>query len=91
MQRCMQDIPHENNLAQKEPNINLHFSLQTDQHTVEPQVGFVVFVEPGSVVVETEAGEEYYTVVGQSDEDEDSKRSRHQPLRHIRVYRSKVF
>lgn len=48
-------------------NINLQLSFQTNQHTVEPQVYFVVFIEPGSIVVETIAWEEYHDVVSQSD------------------------
>ncbi len=62
---------------------------RANQDTVEPQVYFVVFAEPGSVVVETEAGEEYHDVVSQGDEDEESQRSRHQPLigmKNIRMY-----
>lgn len=55
-------------------------SCHSHQHTVEPQVYFVVFVEPGSVVVETIAGEEYHSIVSQSDQDEEGQSSRHEPL-----------
>lgn len=44
-------------------NTSLESSVRTHQDTVEPQVDFVVFVEPGSVAVKTVAGEEYHHVV----------------------------
>ena len=40
----------------------------------------MVLCQPRSVVVETDAGEEYHEVVSEGDEDEEGKRSRHQPL-----------
>lgn len=50
------------------------------QHTMEPQIYFVVFVEPGSINMETMAGEEYYDVVGQGNQDEKSQGSRNKPF-----------
>ena len=56
------------------------------QHTVEPQVHVVVLAEPGSIVVEAVAGEEYHQVVGQGDEDEDGQSRGHQADRDDNVF-----
>lgn len=61
-------------------NTSLESSFRTHQDTVEPQVDFVVFVEPGSVAVETVAGEEYHHVVSRGDQDEENHCGKHQPL-----------
>lgn len=64
--------------------IKLSF-FHSHQHTVEPQVHFVIFVEPGPIVVETVAGEEYHDVVRQGDQDEESQSSGHLPLIGMKV------
>lgn len=78
-------------LPQKMLNMNLRLSFPTDQHTVEPQVYSVVFVEPGSIAVETVAGEEYHNVVSRRDQDEESQCSRHQPLIGMKNIRESIL
>lgn len=63
--------------------MNLHFisvCCCTNQHTDEPQVYFVVFVEPGPMIIDTIAREEYHDVARQVDQDEESQCDGHQPL-----------
>ena len=61
-------------------NTSLESSFGTHQDTVEPQVDFVVFFEPGSIAVDTVAGEEYHHVVSQGDQDEENQGGNHRPL-----------
>lgn len=53
---------------------------QTNQHTEEPQVYFVVFLQPGSINMKSMAGEEYHGVVCADDQDEENQCSNHHSL-----------
>lgn len=74
------DVSHNSSLWDLMLNTSLESSVRTHQDTVEPQVNFVVFVEPGSVAVKTVAGEEYHHVVSWGDQDEENHCGKHQPL-----------
>ncbi len=65
---------------------NKHFMMQilyicpTNQHTDEPQVCFVVFIEPGSISMKSMADEEYHGVVCADDQEEENQCGNHNPL-----------
>lgn len=52
--------------------------MHTYQHPEEPQVCFVVFVEPSSINVNPMADEAYHGVVSADDEDEKHQCRNHQ-------------
>lgn len=53
------------------------YICHTNQHTEEPQVCFVIFLEPGSINVKPMADEAYHGVVRQDDQDEKGQCSYH--------------
>lgn len=56
------------------------YICHTDQHTEEPQVCFVVFLEPSSINMKPIAGEAYHGVVCADDQDEKNQCSNHRSL-----------
>lgn len=53
----------------------------TNQQSMEPQVHFVVFVEPCSILAKPPAGEEYNSIICEGNEDEEGQGSRHDPVK----------
>lgn len=67
----------------------MHLDMQvlyichTNQHTEEPQVCFVVFLEPGSIRMKSMTGEAHHRVVCADDQEEKNQcRNHHSLERH---------
>lgn len=56
------------------------YVFHTDQYTEEPQVCFVVFMEPGSINMKSMADEAYHGVVCADDQDQKNQCSDHHSL-----------
>lgn len=61
----------------EQTTLKLLFMCYTNQHTDEPQVCFMVFLQPGSIDMKPVADEAYHRVVCEDDQDEENHRNDH--------------